>query len=369
MTKSTRYLALDVFRGATVCLMIVVNSPGEWGVQYGPLQHAAWHGFTLTDLVFPSFLFAVGNAMAFVMERFAEQSDRVFWKKIIKRTFLIFMIGFLLSWFPFFDFQTGEFRSLATTRIPGVLQRIAFCYAIASILGHYCTRVQLAVTSVGLLLGYWVVVYSLGTGDPYSLTGFVGNTIDRYLLGDSHLYTGEGRPFDPEGVLSTIPAVVNVILGYFTGIYIRARGNTYEAIAKLMIAGAVLVLSGFWWDLFFPFNKKIWSSSFVLLTAGLDMMVLAVLVFVIEIKNFRRWTYFFEVFGRNPLIIYALSGVLITVFYLVKIDGQSVLGFVYGFFLHFMSPAHASFVFAVVFMLVNWSVGYLMDRKKIYIKV
>ncbi|MCV9388768.1 acyltransferase family protein [Reichenbachiella ulvae] len=369
MTKKARFLALDVFRGATVFLMIVVNSPGEWGVQYGPLLHAPWHGFTLTDLVFPSFLFAVGNAMAFVMGRFAEQPASVFWKKVLKRSFLIFLIGFLLSWFPFYDFRAGEFQSLATTRIPGVLQRIALCYLIGAVLIHYASRKMVIVVSGVLLIGYWAIVYFLGGSDPYSLAGFVGNDLDLWLFGEAHLYHGEGVAFDPEGLLSTIPAVVNVILGYFTGALLIKVGNNYESIAKLMIAGAILVLAGLWWDLFFPLNKKIWTSSFVLLTSGIDMMVLALLVFILEIRNYKGWTYFFEVFGRNPLIIYALSGVLITIFYLVPVGDGSLLSQVYSFFKLFVSPAHASFLFAIFFTMINWSVGYLMDKNKIYIKV
>lgn len=369
MTKKARFLALDVFRGATVFLMIVVNSPGEWGVQYGPLQHAAWHGITLTDLVFPSFLFAVGNAMAFVMGRFAEQAPSVFWKKVLKRSFLIFLIGFLLSWFPFYDFHGGEFKSLATTRIPGVLQRIALCYFIAVVLIHYVSQRTALILSAVFLVGYWAIVYFMGGEDPYSLAGFVGNDLDLWIFGEQHLYHGEGVAFDPEGLLSTLPAVVNVILGYFTGAFLIKKGNTYESIAKLMVAGTLLLLAGLWWDLFFPINKKIWTSSYVLVTVGIDMMALALMVYFIELKGFKGWTYFFEVFGRNPLIIYALSGVLITIFYLVEINGVSLLGQLYGFFQLFTSPAHASFLFSLTFTLINWSVGYLMDRNKIYIKV
>ncbi|UXP33862.1 heparan-alpha-glucosaminide N-acetyltransferase domain-containing protein [Reichenbachiella agarivorans] len=369
MINKTRYLALDVFRGATVCLMIVVNTPGEWGVQYGPLQHASWHGFTLTDLVFPSFLFAVGNAMAFVMDRFAEQGDAAFWRKVLKRTFLIFLIGFLLNWFPFYDFESGSFYSLSTTRIPGVLQRIAICYALTVTLVHYASRQIVVIVSVVLLLGYWAILYFCGGDDPYSLMGFVGNPIDHALIGANHLYTGEGVPFDPEGMLSTLPAIVNVVLGYFTGSLLRSLGNNYESIAKLMIAGVALVVIGLWWDLFFPINKKIWTSSFVLLTSGIDMMALAALVYVIEVKKMKGGTYFFEVFGRNPLIIYAFSGVLITLFHLIKIKNVSIAAIAYQSMTSFLPPAHASFLFATGFMLINWCMGYLMDKNKIYIKV
>jgi predicted acyltransferase len=367
MTAKPRYLALDVFRGATVFLMIVVNSPGEWGVQYGPLQHADWHGFTLTDLVFPSFLFAVGNAMAFTMDKYHE--NKRFWSKIIKRTILIFLIGFLLSWFPFFDFDSGSMYSLANARIMGVLQRIALCYFFASLLIHFFEKKALWIWSAALLVGYWFLVYHLGGMDPYSLSGFIGNNLDKLLFGQSHLYTGEGVPFDPEGLLSTIPAIVNVVLGYFAGKFIQSKGSSYEGLSNLLIVGVVLIISGLWWDLFFPINKKIWTSSFVLLTAGIDVIALGILVYFIEMKNLRKWTYFFEVFGRNPLFIYALSGILITILYTIPAGDSNLQAWIYNSFKIVLPPAHASFLFALVYTLINWFVGYLLDKKKIYIKV
>lgn len=369
MTKKPRYLALDVFRGATVCLMITVNSPGEWGVQYGPLQHASWHGFTLTDFVFPAFLFAVGNAMAFVMEKFHSQPDAHFWKKVIKRTVLIFLIGFLLNWFPFYDLNEGSFVSITSVRTLGVLQRIALCYGFAMILVHYASRQWVMIVSGVLLLGYWAVLYLFGDpADPYGLSGFAGNYLDLALIGETRLYQGEGVPFDPEGLLSTLPAIVNVIIGYFSGRYIIQNGHTFETLAKLFLAGVVLVFAALWWDWFFPINKKIWTSSFVLLTSGINILTLAIMVFAIEMKQW-RWTYFFEVFGRNPLFIYALSWVLMTVFYMIPTGGTNLKVFLYESFKLAVSPAHASFLFAILFMLINWLVGYGLDKRGIYIKV
>lgn len=370
MTKKGRYLSLDVFRGATVCLMITVNSPGEWGVQYGPLEHAAWHGVTLTDLVFPSFLFAVGNAMAFVMPKYEQQGDKVFWAKILKRTFLIFVIGFLLSWFPFYNFAEGAFKSFANTRTLGVLQRIACCYFFASVLIHYCSKKWVMIVSAFILIGYWLIVVLGGDlTDPYSMIGYVGNQLDMWILGEKHMYHGEGVAFDPEGILSTLPAVVNVVIGYLAGQYLVKKGHTYEVLAKLLLAGIVLIFIALCWDLFFPINKKIWTSSFVMVTTGIDLLVLAVLVFVLEIKQKRSWTYFFEVFGRNPLAIYILSIVLIKISWLIKIGDNSLQGAVYGFFKGFLDPSHASFLFAISFMLLNWLAGYGLDRRKIYLKV
>lgn len=369
----SRYLALDVFRGMTICFMIIVNSPGSWDIAYGPLLHAPWHGFTPTDLVFPSFLFAVGNAMAFVMYKFDNQPNSVFWKKTLKRTFLIFLFGYLMYWFPFFKEAEGgglnfsELRPWATTRIPGVLQRIALCYFFASVILHFGSKTCALWFSAFALIGYWIISYAFG---DFTLAGNAGLKLDLFLLGEGHLYHGEGVAFDPEGLLSTLPAIVNVIAGYFAGDFIRRMGNSYETIAKLMIAGAVLILVALTWDMAFPINKKLWTSSFVLLTVGLDLLILPVLIYIIEIYRSQKWTYFFVVFGRNPLFIYLLSEVLLISLYIIPVGDKRVPQWlnddVFG---SFASPVNASFLFAFLFMLTNWVVGYILDKKKIYIKV
>ena len=372
--QQARYLALDVFRGMTICFMIIVNCPGSWEHVYGPLLHAPWHGFTPTDLVFPSFLFAVGNAMAFVMHKYENQPGSVFWSKVLKRTFIIFLIGYLMYWFPFFREAEGgglELKPIAETRIPGVLQRIALCYFFASIILHYGSRKFALWFSVVALVGYWILSWFLGDpSDPYSLMGNAGLKLDLFLLGESHLYHGEGVAFDPEGLLSTLPSIVNVIAGFFAGDYIRRNGNSYETIAKLMIAGALLILGAFIWDMAFPINKKIWTSSFVLLTVGIDLLVLSVLIYVIEIYRRQRWTFFFVVFGRNPLFIYVLADILITLMVMIPVGDTNVQHWLYrDVFGSFAGPVLASFLFAIFFMLLNWTVGLFMDRNKIYIKV
>jgi predicted acyltransferase len=368
-----RYLALDVFRGMTICFMIIVNSPGSWDIAYGPLLHAQWHGFTPTDLVFPSFLFAVGNAMAFVMFKFENQPNSVFWKKTLKRTFLIFLFGYLMYWFPFFREAEGgglnftEFRPFSSTRIPGVLQRIALCYFFASVVLHFGSKKFALGFSVFALLGYWLLSYIFG---DYTLAGNAGLKLDLLLFGEGHLYHGEGVAFDPEGLLSTLPAIVNVIAGYFAGDFIRRMGNNYETIAKLMIAGAVLIFVALTWDMAFPINKKLWTSSFVLLTVGLDLLILPLLIYIIEIYHSQKWTYFFVVFGRNPLFIYLLSEILLISLYIIPVGDkrfpQWLNDDVFG---SFASPVNASFLFAFFFMLTNWMVGYFLDKKKIYVKV
>jgi predicted acyltransferase len=372
--QQPRYLALDVFRGMTICFMIIVNSPGSWDFAYAPLLHAPWHGFTPTDLVFPSFLFAVGNAMAFVMHKYEHQDNAVFWRKILKRTFIIFLIGFLMYWFPFFREADGgglELKPLSEARIPGVLQRIALCYFFASIIIHFGSRRFALWFSVFALIAYWIISYIFGdSSDPYSLTGNAGLKLDLFLLGPGHLYHGEGVAFDPEGLLSTLPSIVNVIAGFFAGDYIRRNGNSYEAIAKLMIAGALLLLLAFTWDMAFPINKKIWTSSFVLLTVGLDLLIISILVYVIEIYHRRRWANFFVVFGRNPLFIYLLADIILTVMSLIPVgEGNLQQWFYADVFGSFAGPVLASFLFAFFYMLLNWSVGYILDKKKIYIKV
>ena len=367
-----RYLALDVFRGMTICFMIIVNSPGTWDIAYGPLLHAPWHGFTPTDLVFPSFLFAVGNAMAFTMHKFDNQPEGVFWSRVLKRTFIIFLLGFLMYWFPFFNSgESGlELRPLADTRILGVLQRIALCYLFASIVLHYGSKTFAVWFSVFALLGYWLLSYFFGdAGDPYSLQGNAALKLDLWLFGERHLYHGEGIAFDPEGLLSTLPSIVNVIAGYLAGDFIRRYGNSYESIAKLMIAGAVLLFLALTWDMAFPINKKLWTSSFVLLTVGLDLILLPVLIYVIEIVNARNWTYFFVVFGRNPLFIYLLSEVVLITLYLIPSGEGSLQESIYNFLRGFASPVNASFLFAFLFMMFCWVIGYILDRKRIYVRV
>jgi predicted acyltransferase len=371
MAENQRYLALDVFRGMTVCFMIIVNSPGDWSIAYGPLLHAPWHGFTPTDLVFPSFLFAVGNAMAFAMKKYEAQGDAVFWRKTIKRTVIIFLLGFLMYWFPFVDFETMSLKPLSETRILGVLQRIAICYFVASIVIHFGSRNFVYWFSAFALLSYWIILYAFGDpNDPYSLAGYAGNALDLSILGEKHLYHGEGVAFDPEGILSTLPSIVNVLAGFLAGDFIRRKGNSFESIAKLMMVGAVLILLALTWDMVFPINKKIWTSPFVLLTVGLDLFILPLLIFVIEIARKQRWTYFFLVFGRNPLFIYLLSEVLLITLYMIPVGDSNLQRWLFkDFFGSFASRINASFLFAVFFMLLCWAVGYILDRRRIYVRV
>ena len=374
LTTKKRYLSLDVLRGMTIALMIVVNTPGSWETIYAPFRHAPWHGFTITDLVFPTFLFVVGNAMSFSMRKFEKQEDSAFLGKVLKRTLLIFLIGLLLNTFPFVTRPGGGDLALidfSSIRIMGVLQRIALCYGVASLVVYYF-KIKGALIFSGLaLLAYWAIMYFFGSQpDPYSLEGNAALKFDLLLIPADNLYQGYGIPFDPEGLLSTLPAIVNVIGGFVAGVYIQKHGNNKGTVMKLAVAGIVLAVVALLWDLVFPINKPIWTSSYVLYTIGLDLIILSVLMLVIEVAGIKNWTYFFEVFGRNPLFIYILSGVIIRLMSLSRIGEMSVNGWIYqNMYLSWLDGKNASLLFAISYTLLLWLIGYWMDRKKIYVKV
>lgn len=371
--RAERYLSLDVLRGLTVALMIVVNTPGSWSTNYAPFLHAPWHGWTITDLVFPSFLFVVGNAMSFSMQKLMHQDRSAFFLKVIKRTFMIFLIGLLLAAYPFFRVTDAGIVPFDFTRIRimGVLQRIALCYAIAAFILYFFQKRGAFIFSIVTLLGYWALMYVFGdAGDPYGLEGNAARKLDLLLIGAQNLYRGEGIPFDPEGILSTLPASVNVIAGFLVGGYIRKSGNRLSTVWLLLGVGFGLFLLGSLWDIWFPINKKIWTSSFVLATVGVSTVCIALLMYTIEILQVKKWTYFFEVFGKNPLILYVLSGVLVRTMLVIRIEGQVSKAWLYEqFYVPYFTPQNASLLFAVSFMLIIWLIGYWMDKRRIYIKV
>ena len=410
-----RYYSLDVFRGATVCLMILVNNPGSWSHIYGPLKHAAWHGLTPTDLVFPFFLFAVGNALAFVMPRFEEKGEGYFWKKIIKRSLLIFGIGLFLQWWPFVRWENDQLTGIGWTwvnnegklsgiRVPGVLQRIALCYFFASIIIYYLKVRGAFLVSLIILLLYWLLAYALGApADPYSISGFFGNNIDEAILTPAHMYAGEPyqlngitHPFEPEGIISTLPSIVQVIFGFMVGDYIRKRAKyieqqhthaakgfeIFQTLSILFVAAMGFLITGYVWDLSFPVNKKIWTSSYVVLTTGMAIAILCTLIYAIEVKGFRNWlTRFFDVFGKNALFVYALSAFLPRGLRLIRIPngvnakGEAVYispwNFVYerGYKQIEADPRIGSLLFALTVIFFMWAVCYWLDKKRIYIKV
>ena len=387
-----RFYSLDVFRGATVAFMILVNNAGNWDFIYTPLEHANWHGITPTDLVFPFFLFAVGNALAFVMPRLEAAGDAAFLKKVLFRSLIIFGLGFFLNWFPFVRWQDDQlvFRHWVNpqnpefgVRILGVLQRIALCYLFGSLIIYFLKIRGAFVVSAVFLLGYWVACLTLGNpADPFSLQGYFGTSLDKSVLGTAHMYRGEHVAFEPEGLASTIPSIVQVLFGYFVGNYILQKGRTYETLTKLFTTGCLLVFLGYCWDMVFPINKKIWTSSYVVYTSGLAILVLCVLMDIIEFRSWKgKWTRFFDVFGKNALFIYVLSGFIPRVLGLIRwTDGldekgkphyTSPLPWLYE---HICKPVsdnlkNGSLLYAMILVVFFWLVAYWLDKKKIYIKV
>ena len=398
MTKlHNRFLALDVFRGMTVCFMIIVNTPGDKINRFAQLVHADWHGFTPADWVFPSFLFAVGNALAFVMPKFLNTppqsrlvrdfvSTQYFLKKVIKRSAIIFLLGFLMYWFPFMKWnEAGQLivKPFSDTRIMGVLQRIAIAYLLGSLIVYFVEAKRIIGVSIAILLGYWAILMVFGdANDPLSPDGvgisqwlnIQGNAVyklDHFLFGDNHLYKVNGTiPFDPEGLLSTLPAIVNVLAGYLAGLFIIKSGKTYEGLAKLLLVGFILILIAEAWNWVFPINKRLWTSSFVLYTVGLDLGILAAIIYFIDFKNIKTGMNFFTVFGKNALFIYLLSEILAISLKFSRVTcEQSYFKWTYHVLCEPIGGKIGSLAFAIGFMLVCWSVGYWLDKKKIYIKV
>ncbi|MDE3214516.1 MAG: DUF1624 domain-containing protein [Bacteroidota bacterium] len=393
-----RFYSLDVFRGATVCLMIMVNNPGTWDHIYAPLDHSPWNGVTPTDIVFPFFLFVVGNALAFVIPRLEAGGSAFFWRKVLTRTLVIFGIGLLLNWTPFLRWEDHHivFKSwtyadtdgqVVGVRIMGVLQRIALAYFFASVIIYFLKIRGAFYTACLLLLGYWFLCVAAHPSDPFSRSGWFGTRVDMAILGEPHMYHGElldGHPiaFDPEGFMSLFGAIVQVIFGYLVGDYIRKKGKSAEMLNGLFVMGLVLMFAGYLWNMVFPINKKIWTSSYVVYTTGLATVILGIITYVVEIKQRKGWiTRFFDVFGKNPLFIFVLSGFLPRLFTLIRIpDGMNAQGtpdYVtpFGWFYeHLCQPLFSdlragSLFYALCLITFYWLIVYWMDRKKIYIKV
>jgi predicted acyltransferase len=354
--------------------MIIVNTPGNSATTFSPLLHAKWNGFTPTDLVFPSFLFAVGNAKSFVMHKWGNmKQSQVVWK-ILKRTILIFLLGYLMYWFPFFQLDKSNniiASPIGNTRIMGVLQRIALCYGIAALMIYFLKIRATVIICVALLFLYWILLYWFGdAADPLSLQGNAGFKLDKWLMGENHMYHGEGVAFEPEGWLSTLPAISNVVGGFIVGRWIQQKGNTYEGLTKLLLTGFALLAGGYFWDLLLPINKKLWTSSFVVYTIGLDCIIIAVLIYIIGFEKRVKWTRFFEVFGKNPLFIYLLSELMVIILYMIPVKPNSNLfRWTYRNVFSYAGGHLGSLLFAIVYMLLCWSVGYWLDKRKIYVRV
>ncbi|WP_073122113.1 acyltransferase family protein [Reichenbachiella agariperforans] len=370
--KNQRLLALDVFRGMTIAFMILVNTPGSWSHVFPPLLHASWHGATPTDMVFPFFIFIVGVSMFFSFSKFDQGLTSELTKKIIKRTITIFMIGLLLNYFPFFN------RSLDTLRIMGVLQRIALVYGAASLICISVSIQSIWKIGTGILLTYWGLLYWLGGAEPFSLEGNITTAVDLAILGENHIYKGFGIPFDPEGLLSTLPAIVTAMFGYLAGYTVQSFNDKNLLVKNLLLIGTSTVLLALVWDTVFPINKPIWSSSYVLFAGGIACITLALLIEIIDIRGYNRWTKPFIVFGMNPMIIFVFSGVLSKVMvYIITwkdAEGETVRFYRWCYETIYMGAFPnqaklASLCFAMTVVSICWAFGYVLYRKKIFIKV
>jgi predicted acyltransferase len=364
-----RVASLDVFRGITIAGMILVNNPGTWEAIHPPLAHAAWHGWTPTDLIFPFFLFIVGVSITLALGRRAESGGRRrgLYVKIIRRAAIIFALGLVLAGFPRYD--------LSTLRIPGVLQRIAVCYLIASVIFLNTKWRAQAVIASALLLVYWalmmlVPVPGFGAGD-LSMEGNLAAYLDRALIG-RHIW----KPlYDPEGILSTIPAIATTLAGVLTGHWLGSRRSELEKVAGMFVAGAGAVVVGWAWGLCFPVNKALWTSSYTILAAGLALQLLAVCYWMVDIKNLRRWATPFSIFGMNALAIYFLSELfskLISLVEFTRADGNAVdlKTLIYeNAFASWASPVNASLMFALCVVLLWLVVAGVLYRQRIFIKV
>lgn len=368
-TATGRMASLDVFRGITIAGMILVNNPGDWGAIYSPLEHAAWHGWTPTDLVFPFFLFIVGVSITLALVRRAEGggSKRDLYLKIIRRTLIIFALGLILGGFPYYD--------LSTIRIPGVLQRIAICYFFAAIIFLNTKWRTQALITAALLLLYWAImmltpVPGFGAGN-LEMEGNLAAYIDRRLLA-GHTWK---LLYDPEGLLSTIPAIATALCGVLTGHLLRSKRTPIERVSALFVAGLAGIVIGWVWNFWFPINKALWTSSYVLFTAGMALQLLAFCYWLIDIKGYRRWAKPFLIFGTNALALYFLAELFSHIISIIKFtrpDGSQVdlKTLIYeNLFASWAQPVNASLMFALLTVLFWLGVMAILYRRRIFIKV
>ncbi|QJW92136.1 DUF1624 domain-containing protein [Spirosoma taeanense] len=370
---SGRLLSLDAFRGITVAAMILVNNPGDWSHIYAPLEHAAWSGWTPTDLIFPFFLFIVGVSITFAMRlrRLGEPGGWTLVKKIAKRSLTLFLLGLFLNFFPRFD--------LSTVRIPGVLQRIALVYLACSLIFLKTTPRQQLYLLGGLLLTYWLLmtqvpVPGIGYANLEPETNLAA-WLDRTLLTPAHVYK-PARVWDPEGILSTLPAIGTGLLGLLVGTWLRSERPAAEKVAGLFAAGCLLTLAGLIWDGFFPINKALWTSSYVLLAGGLAILSLALCYWFIDVKRFRTGVLPFVAFGVNAITVFFLSGLIPRMMSLIKVDSAygttlNLKDYLYQTFIAppFTDPRNASLAGALTFVLIWFGILWIMYRRQIIIKV
>ncbi|MGQ0540246.1 MAG: acyltransferase family protein [Blastocatellia bacterium] len=446
----SRLISLDVFRGMTIAGMVLVNNPGTWTSIYGPLKHAEWHGITPTDYVFPFFLFIVGVAIPIALTKRTEAGvTRDTYLKIIKRACLIFALGLIMSAIPFFDFAKTEIPqaakvfcmvgfsaalflyltgkktaalitaaavlsvilgfyfagylivpyNVAGMRIPGVLQRIAVCYLIVSIIFLTTSWKQQTIIGIALLLIYWLLVTQIAvpgceitTIDDKACN--LAAYLDRTILTEAHIWRS-AKVFDPEGILSTIPALVTTISGVLTGTWLIKKDegggikneadaetssfiphpSSLEKAAGMFFFGTLLLAAGWSWSLVFPLNKSLWTSSYVIYTSGLALLTLAFCYWLIDIKGYKRWAKPFVIFGVNALALFVFSGIFARMLGVIKLAGAegkeiSLQQWIFNnIFLSTLSPINASLMYAICFILFWLFLMWLLYRRRIFIKV
>lgn len=353
-----RLLSLDVLRGITVVGMILVNNSGG-KLSYDSLQHSAWNGLTLCDLVFPFFLFIMGISTYIALSKFKFQASASVVRKILKRTLVILCIGWAIHWFHFVC--EGDFFPFARLRLTGVLPRIALCYCVVSFVALYVNH-RYIIRLVGVLLAGYALLLCLGNGYAPDDTNILA-VIDKQMLGTAHLY--HKSPIDPEGLTGTLSAIAHTLIGFCCGKLILQKAPLEQKTLQLFVAGFLLMACGFCLTEALPLNKRIWSPTFVLVTCGLAAMLQAVLVYFIDLKEKKRWCRFFEIFGMNPLFLYVLSEVAAIV---VGATGSKPLAYE-AIHTIITDPYLASAVYAVLFTLLMGACGYPLYKKKIYIKI
>ena len=445
---ANRLISLDVFRGMTIAGMVLVNNPGTWSAIYGPLKHAEWHGITPTDYVFPFFLFIVGVAIPIALtKRMRDGISRDIYWKILQRAATIFALGLLMSMIPFFQFNDstgipyaikillvlsfsaalllyllekkmaaaitaglsaltvlifyfagGEivWYNFATMRIPGVLQRIAVCYLIVSIIFLHTNWKQQTAIAIGLLLLYWLLMTLIPVPgcDVTTVDDKACNLaayLDRSILTEAHMWRS-AKVFDPEGILSTIPAIVTTLSGVLTGTWVQSVGaptvaegagfkgsahrTKLDVVVGMFFFGTVLLAVGWGWSLLFPLNKSLWTSSYTVYTSGLALLTLAVCYWLIDIKGYKAWTWPFVVFGVNALALFVFSGIMARLLGMIRFAGPevgkdiSLQQWIFNnIFLSVAEPINASLAYAISFILLWLFLMWLLYRKQIYIKV
>lgn len=386
--RPQRLLALDILRGITIAGMLLVNNPGSWGHIYAPLEHAPWHGLTPTDLVFPFFMFIMGVSTYFSLKKFDFKFSAHAGIKILRRTIVIFFIGLFIAWTSLSlrgisnDMPLSEaLFNFEHLRILGVMPRLALCYGIGSVLALAFSRRRLPWVVALIIIAYGIILL-VGNGLESSDSNVISR-VDHAVLGENHMYhdtiDGVELAFDPEGLLSTLPAIAHMLIGFLCGGMILAFKDNTKRINQLFIIGTILTFLGFLLSYGMPINKKIWSPTFVLTTCGLAASFLGLLIWIIDIKGYKRWCRFFEVYGINPLFLYVFGSLLSIVLTFTKVpysgaeDGViSVKGWLYNAVL---TPACggdqtlSSLCFALMFVIFVWAVGLILYRNKIYIKI